>query len=257
MRYIWLLVLLAAGGTCCAIEKTPPQIIEAAYTAEEPDAAMRGAMWKRAKRHSFLPYTAGRWYREIEERHQTARRVHDPATVRFLWNESALFIGIEMRDADLVDESTADQTHIFQQADSVELFLKSADAADYWEIYGSAGSRKTCYHFPSRGRLGLGSNNRYRGTFTVTSLCDGTLNQWKDVDSGWTLFFKIPVEELTRHGALWQSGTRWQVLLIRHNFSVNLPCREVTAFPAFSAENPHVYEEWGTLVLKRKETRKP
>lgn len=208
MRYIWLLALLAAGGTCCAIEKTSPQIIEAAYTAAEPDAAMRGAMWKRAKRHSFLPYTAGRWYREIEERHQTARRVHDPATVRFLWNESALFIGIEMRDADLVDESTADQTHIFQQADSVELFLKSADAADYWEIYGSAGSRKTCYHFPSRGRLGLGSNNRYRGTFTVTSLCDGTLNQWKDVDSGWTLFFKIPVEELTRHGALWQSGTR-------------------------------------------------
>ena len=94
MRYVWLMALLAAGGPCCAIEKTSPQIIEAAYTAAEPDAAMRGAMWKRAKRHSFLPYTAGRWYREIEERHQTARRVHDPATVRFLWNESALFIGI-------------------------------------------------------------------------------------------------------------------------------------------------------------------
>ena len=141
MRYIWLLVLLAAGGICGAIEKTPPQIIEAAYTAEEPDAAMRGAMWKRATRHSFLPYTAGRWYREIEERHQTARRVHAPATVRFLWNENALFVGIEMRDADLVDESTADQTHIFLQADSVELFLKSAGAADYWEIYGSAGNR--------------------------------------------------------------------------------------------------------------------
>ena len=227
---------LHRGGTGCC---------DARRHVEKSEAPLVSALHRR------------RWYREIEERHQTARRVHDPATVRFLWNESALFIGIEMRDADLVDESTADQTHIFQQADSVELFLKSADAADYWEIYGSAGSRKTCYHFPSRGRLGLGSNNRYRGTFTVTSLCDGTLNQWKDVDSGWTLFFKIPVEELTRHGALWQSGTRWQVLLIRHNFSVNLPCREVTAFPAFSAENPHVYEEWGTLVLKRKETRKP
>lgn len=172
MRYIWLLALLAAGGTCCAIEKTSPQIIEAAYTAAEPDAAMRGAMWKRAKRHSFLPYTAGRWYREIEERHQTARRVHDPATVRFLWNESALFIGIEMRDADLVDESTADQTHIFQQADSVELFLKSADAADYWEIYGSAGSRKTCYHFPSRGRLApIGGSLKYlRLAFTAARM---------------------------------------------------------------------------------------
>ena len=108
MRYIGLLVLLAAGGICGAIEKTPPQIIEAAYTA-------------------------GRWYREIEERHQTARRVHDPATVRFLWNENALFVGIEMRDADLVDESTADQTHIFQQADSVELF--GAIVEDYKVVY--------------------------------------------------------------------------------------------------------------------------
>lgn len=247
------LLLFILNG-CSVLPKTSA---EAAYTSAEPDAAQTHPAWNNAEIYHFQPGSAGTWYREIENANNPNRKIREPGKIRFLWNENALYVGISMQDSDLTDESKADQTHIFTQSDCVELFLKSETCRNYWEIYGSAGNRKTCYHFPSRGRLGLESNNRYQASFTVKSLCSGTLNRWQDRDRGWKLLFRIPAEELTRHGAEWKPGSKWNFLLIRHNFSFDLPCREVTFFPSFSAGNPHFYEDWGTLELKKQESIKP
>lgn len=256
MRLIHLstLILSVFINGCATMSETE---INAAYTSEEPDAALIDPIWNNAKVYRFQNGSAGTWYQEIEKKHNPKRKVRETGKIRFLWNEKALYVGISMEDSDLTDEATENQTHIFLQADTVELFLKSAAHKDYWEIYGSAGGRKTCYHFPSRGRLGLASNNRYQGVFSVKSICDGSLNRWQDRDRNWKLLFKIPVEELTRHGAEWKAGSEWKILLIRHNFSLDLPCREVSFFPAFSAENPHFYEKWGRLNLEQKKADKP
>lgn len=232
-----------------ACSHTAPVMI-AKYTEAEPDARLQGEAWKHAPEYHFQPYTAGAWYDEIECANGMRGRVLEPGTVKLLWNEKYLYVGMKMEDSDLVDEAERDQTHLFTQADAVELFIKPENFPHYWEIYGSVNAKKTCYFFPGRGRLGLSGNNGCRHGVEVQVVSDGTLNFCSDRDRSWTMLLKVPTDDLTRHGAKWGKTERWLILLVRHNYSVYLPSREVSAYPAFQAKNPHSHEEYAVLVFE-------
>lgn len=231
----------------CACAHTPELV--ARYTPADPGAELGSEAWKRAESYPFQPSSAGPWYEEIEQASGMKGHVLEPGSVRLLWNRNFLYVCITMKDSDLADQSLSDQTHIFTQADAVELFLREENHPCYWEIYGSAAGRKTCYFFAGRGLLGLPGNNVYEHRIEVRAVCDGTLNKGTDRDRSWTLFFKIPAENLTRHGPDWKPGAPWRILFVRHNYSVHLPSREVSVCPAFNAKNPHLYEEYGKLIL--------
>ena len=119
-----------------------PSAMRAEYTDAEPPADLSGAAWRNAPEYRFTPYSAGPWYQEIERVSGMRGRVLEGGAVRLLWNEKYLYVGVRMEDSDIVDEAVRDQTHIFTQADAVELFLKHEAYPCYWEIYGSAGGRK-------------------------------------------------------------------------------------------------------------------
>lgn len=235
-----------------ACSHLPPSAMRAEYTDIEPPADLSGAAWRNAPEYRFTPYSAGPWYQEIERVSGMRGRVLEGGAIRLLWNENYLYVGIRMDDSDIVDEAARDQTHIFTQADAVELFLKHEAYPCYWEIYGSAGGRKSCYFFPGRGRLGLPGSSRYRHGVTVRTSLGGTLNNEKDRDRGWTLLIKVPAADLTRHGAEWKAGEKWTIHLVRHNYSVYLPSREVSVFPEFHAGNPHFHEGYAPLVLAKR-----
>mgnify|MGYP001127927683 CR=1 FL=1 len=242
-----LLAFLSLTG---CMHKVPVMVAE--YTAAEPDISMAGKVWKQAPEYHFLPYTAGTWYEEIERANGMRDRVLEPGSIKLLWNENFLYIGVKMTDSDLVDEAERNQTHIFLLADTVELFIKPGNHPYYWEIYGSVNAKKTCYFYPGRGRLGLPVNDTYKHGVEVETILNGTLNDDGDHDRGWTLMLKIPAAELTRYGAKWDATEKWTIHLVRHNYSVYLPSREVSAYPEFKAGNPHFYEGYANLILDKK-----
>ena len=86
MRKIFLLLFWTAGlllfGACL---HTPPIMI-AKYTAQEPDARLQGDVWKHTPEYHFQPYTAGKWYDEIECTSGMRGRVLESGTVKLLWN---------------------------------------------------------------------------------------------------------------------------------------------------------------------------
>jgi hypothetical protein len=251
MRKLFYTLIGAIGIFTLPICSQAAPLMIAKYTSVEPDAELVGDSWKNAPEYPFQPYTAGSWYADIERANGMNRQVLEPGTIKLLWDEKFFYVGLKMTDSDLVGEAQRDQTHIFTKSDAVELFLKPGKCPHYWEIYGSVNNKKTCYFFPGRGRLGLPSNNVYKHNLKVKAAGDGTLNNWSDRDKTWTLLLKVPVADLTRHGAKWNNAEEWTIHLVRYNYSIYLPSKEVSVYPEFKANNPHFYEGYARLILQK------
>jgi hypothetical protein len=78
----------------------------------------------------------------------------------------------------------------------------------------------------------------------------GTLNNWQDTDTGWTLEVAIPFASLpTLDKRPPDPGTVWKFQLARYDYSVHLPGdgRELSASIPLSKANFHLPGEWGSL----------
>lgn len=170
-------------------------------------------------------------------------------TVRLLWDDIYLYLGVTLTDSDVVQEDDRDQQHHYQTGDVLELFLKPADRSYYWEFYVTPNGRKTAFFYPGRGRLGLPSGLDYHSDLAVATQIDGTLNNWRERDKGWTAEMRVPLDELTRQGIEFGPGASWQVLIGRYNYSAYLPNRELSMFPPQPVFAFHMHEHWADLIL--------
>ena len=82
----------------------------------------------------------------------------------------------------------------------------------------------------------------------VAAKVRGTLNNWSDRDSGYTLEAAIPLAELTRFGDRFESDC-WQLLTGRYNYSVTLPEIEYSATSLLPCTNFHLRKCYGTLFF--------
>ena len=82
----------------------------------------------------------------------------------------------------------------------------------------------------------------------VAAKVRGTLNNWSDRDSGYTLEATIPLAELTRFGDRFESDC-WQLLTGRYNYSVTLPEIEYSATSLLPRTNFHLRKCYGTLFF--------
>jgi hypothetical protein len=177
--------------------------------------------------------------------------LRENGTAKMLWNHRYLYVGAKMEDSDVVAEGKADQTHLYQTGDLVEVFLKPANETFYWEIYGAPNNMKTCFFFPGRGRIFVPSCAEYKSDIIVSASVDGTLNDWRDRDRGWSVEIAIPVETLTRLGTKFDNASEWTILLARYNYSRYLPMKECSSAPRLSAPNNHIYEDYARLILEQ------
>ncbi|MFA6177164.1 MAG: carbohydrate-binding family 9-like protein [Phycisphaerae bacterium] len=179
--------------------------------------------------------------------------LREKGSVKLLWNEKYLYVGVKMEDSDVVAEGKGDQTHLYLAGDLVEVFLKPASDTYYWEIYSAPNNMKSIFFFPSRGRIMFPFCEKYQMPvdFKVVAAVDGTLNNWHDKDKGWSVEIAIPISMLQEQGAKFDSSTEWTILVARYNYSKYLPMKETSSAPRLSVPDNHMYEDYAKLVLEK------
>ena len=226
----------------------------AKYTSEPVrlDGKLDEGAWAKATSYSMrLPLKARSGLPESMQKN-IGENLREKASVKLIWDDNYLYVGAEFQDSDVVQEGKEDQSHFYSTGDLLEVFLKPAKENYYWEIYGTPNNKKSWFSFPSRGRIFFPSCASYMPeNFKVAASVDGTLDNWKDKDKGWTVEMAIPIKELTVYGAKFDNSADWTILLARYNYSVYLQGAELSAYPQLSNVNWHLYEEYAKLRLEK------
>ncbi len=242
------LFLWSVLATGCSRESTSPDVApraircEALYS-ETPiliDGRLDEAVWKKCPSFRLSALRDNKDSTEVQE----------PGDVRFAWDDTYFYIAASFKDSDIVAEGHRDQLHHYRLGDVCELFLKPDGQSWYWELFATPKSKKTCFWYPSRGRLGLPSCFADSGSgLEVAAQLSGTLNDWTDVDEGWTAEVAVPIKELTSRGEKFGPGATWHLCVGRYNYSKNLDNRELSTFPGLSRTDFHLFEEYSVLHL--------
>src|SRR5262249_1608704 len=125
------------------------------------------------------------------------------------------------------------------------LYLKpAADKSGYYEFRADAAGTLRPMFYPQRGDKRFEKDDRFRAEIKVR--LDGTLNQSKDRDRGWTVEGRIPWRDLSRTGGRPEPGETWTFAIIRVDAATGHPA-ELSASVPLSKPDAHRHEEYATL----------
>ena len=115
-------------------------------------------------------------------------------TARLLWDDDNLYLAFQSEDANLATPFTRDDEPLYT-SNAVEIFLNpSGDLARYDEIELAPSNALFDASFTGRRQgMNLAWSSRARHAVHL----DGTLNDARDVDRGWTCELAIPFAALT------------------------------------------------------------
>lgn len=221
-----------------------PQICKAVYTPNSVcvDGKLNDLIWQDAQ-----PYPLS-----LSMDKANSQVLHEKGYVKFAWNETHFYLAASFMDSDLVAQGQKDEMHHYRYGDLCELFLKPIDQSYYWELYVTPKGKKSSFFWPSRGYLGLPDClEKYTSGLKVSAHCDGTLNNWQDKDTGWTMEMAMPVKDLEAFGYEFGPGHNWTIFVSRYNYSRYLSNKELSMFPQLSQTSYHLYEEYGILYFEK------
>lgn len=139
--------------------------------------------------------------------------------MKMLWDDDALYVGVEMEEPHLWATLTERDSVIFHDND-IEVFLNpSNDRLNYYEFEMNALNTVWDLFLAKPYRDGAKADNGWRieGLRSAVHL-DGTLNDPSDTDRGWSVEIVMPWKAFDRHrggGAPPVPGDRWKVNLSR------------------------------------------
>lgn len=211
------------------------------------DEGLDEAVWSKAKPIPFALVASPSERRRIG-------RVEGKGSVRLLHDDKNLYVAFTFEDSDVVDLSKEDDQELCTLSDVGEIFLKPLDDTWYWEFHVTPKGRVSSYWWPGRGRLGLaGAQPHVKPRFIrVGTRTQGTINNGRDRDHGWTVLVAIPFANLDRNGPPKAPHSRWTILLSRYDYSryrLKGTGPELSAASALSEPNYHLVDEFPTLRL--------
>ena len=167
---------------------------------------------------------------------------------RLLWDRDFIYFHAEMQDRDVYAGDTNQDGYIWL-SDVFELFFKPAkDKKGYYEFEVNAANAKLDMYLPSRG---AGGYNRFKsdGEFHIESrvLVDGTLNNYLDVDKGWSVEGRIPWKDFSRTGGRPEPGEEWTFALCRYDYSVGLDEPAMSTTAPLKRADFHHFEDYSPL----------
>ena len=175
-----------------------------------------------------------------------------PVRIQFAYDGEALYFRFTAEDDDLLDEAPDELTcglDLF--ADAVEFFVRPPESRGYWEFHFTAGGRFGAIHFPSRGRR-MPSNVAYLPmdglTFEVKR--DGTLNNMKDRDRGWSGLARIPFAGIADRCAPVDLNRPLLIQVTSIAYSVYADQDEKSQLTCSSVDpDPHYLPVWSELIF--------
>ncbi|HXG08544.1 MAG TPA: carbohydrate-binding family 9-like protein [Gemmataceae bacterium] len=245
----WLLGLLVLAGCMDAPTETAPDTpeklpvvrsAECRFTAGpiQIDGKLDEAAWQKAQLlQDFVVF----WQNRPAK---TATRA------RLLWDDQYLYFGADMDDSDLY-ATVKERNGMTWLNDVFELFFKpSRDKLTYYEFQVNPLNTQLELFLPSRGAGGYGrfaATTKF-GTESAVQL-RGTLNDWQDTDTGWTVEGRIPWSAFAASGGRPVPGARWQFALCRYDYSTAFDRTETSSTAPLTQPDFHRYEDYGELVF--------
>jgi len=197
VRAFSLLLLLFAckrGGGDYVVHRAPapPQI----------DGVLAESLWDRAER-------AGPFVRSLDGKPASAA-----TEARLLWDDEHLYVAFLAEDANVSGAFSGDDEKLYT-SNVVELFLNpSGDGANYDEIEVAPTNALFDASFTGGPRKGMDLSWSSHARHAVH--VDGTLNDARDADRGWTVELAIPFASLTGMPRPRPArGDRWKFNLYR------------------------------------------
>jgi len=181
------------------------------------------------------------------------RKARTATTARLLWNDRYLYFSAEMVDNDLY-ASVKEKNGQTWYDDVFELFFKPGGEGDrarhYYEFQVNALNTQLELFLPSRG---AGGYHRFApltklGMESAVRL-DGTLNDWKDRDKGWTVEGRIPWSAFEASGGKPAVGAKWRFALCRYDYSTDFETPDLSSTAPLPVPDFHRYESYGELVF--------
>ena len=84
---------------------------------------------------------------------------------------------------------------------------------------------------------------------TLAVKLNGTLNDWKDRDKGWTVEGRIPWRAFEASGGKPAVGAKWRFALCRYDYSTDFEEPDLSSTAPLPVPNFHHYEGYGELVF--------
>lgn len=202
------------------------------------DAAIDEPAWQKAQ---VLQDFAVYWLK---------RKAKSATKARLLWDDRYLYFAAEMEDADLYGQ-VKDPNGMTWHDDVFELFFKpDANKLAYYEFQVNVLNTRLELFLPSRG---AGGYDRFAaltkfGMESAVKL-QGTLNNHKDTDIGWTAEGRIPWTAFEATGGRPKPGDKWRFALCRYDYSVAFDRVETSSTAPLTQPDFHRYEDYGELTF--------
>ena len=182
----------------------------------------------------------------------------DLADIRMAWDTQFLYLAYAIRDEDLTANET-ERDAVLCRADVAELFVKPPvrDRYEYelYEFEFNLWNAIWDIHFVGYGGDGSSGVTRFAKPFNpdirVKAAVRGTINDWRDVDEGYTLEVAIPWSAFARSAPKGvQAGEVWKFNAAGYDFSVYR--RQPLLFTSVDGNDKgfNQYEHYPTFVLQ-------
>ncbi|MDO9464418.1 MAG: carbohydrate-binding family 9-like protein [bacterium] len=192
----------------CEVRKEPYPVV---YAAVPPkiDGKLDDAIWQQAVALSTF-------YRYAE----SGQRTHI-GTAYLAWDRDNLYFCMDIKDKDLY-VTEKENNEILCRADVAELFIKPCDdRLDFYEFEFNVWNALWDIHYIGRGGGGASRfTEHFNSGAIVRATHAGTINDWNDVDEGWTVEVAIPLKAFARavpEGP--QPGDLWKFNVSGYDFS--------------------------------------
>ena len=123
--------------------------------------------------------------------------------------------------------------------DAVQVFIKSENGTQLWEVLAAPGSRKSCFFHWGAGRM-------FYPAATETAPFDAEVKTVKTA-GGWRAEIVFPLAEIAKQHKL-DSQSGWTVQTMRHHYGRNISRRDSSGFPQ-AVKTPSDPRRFGKLFM--------
>ncbi len=242
------LSLTGCNMFCCS--DAAPEVNAVYAPGIKPDGKMSDPAWSKAAPLKLVTYENFRKLPPKSVKAIESQRYKVDAEAKVLFDDKNIYIGMTMKNDDIHAERNENQVLLSTYGDALDVFLKPSGTNGIIELFANPRRNKASVVYPSRGfgqRALLATQKTIKGLRVYTHV-DGTLNNSKDTDKGWSVVMVIPkksVEQALK--AKFDGKTQWSILIAGHSCSINMIQAAKCSYPELPENNFLLTEYYSPL----------